>query len=300
MQHVLRQLAVQEAAASGPLARIRPQSVSGRRRRAGDGGRRAHALIIISAHAADGRQGWIRALAGGCAAGCWLAAAGAGRRLVVAGPAADAGRAERSNCRSSRAPRRATSPRPGSTPACRPIARTAVRSGSAGRGRRAASAPAATRSTPAPRRAACWTSWCRARDAADRAPDRGLDPAPGARGAGRPHLKPTTAGLDDARLMQAWALPACLPKGASSRHLCLQPRRQRPDGAARAHRAMQQRLAAGLGRPRRRHAAEVADEALILASIVEKETGRPPTAAWWRRCSSTGCASACRCRPTRP
>ena len=43
------------------------------------------------------------------------------------------------------------------------------------------------------------------------------------------------------------------------------------------------------------------DEALILASIVEKETGKAADrAADRRRCSTTGCASACRCRPTRP
>jgi UPF0755 protein len=40
----------------------------------------------------------------------------------------------------------------------------------------------------------------------------------------------------------------------------------------RAHRAMQ-RAWRGLGRPRRRHAAEVGRRGLVLASIVEKETG---------------------------
>lgn len=40
-------------------------------------------------------------------------------------------------------------------------------------------------------------------------------------------------------------------------------------------------------------------EALILASIIEKETGVRKTAGWWRRCSRIDCASACACRPIR-
>jgi hypothetical protein len=62
---------------------------------------------------------------------------------------------------------------------------------------------------------------------------------------------------------------------------------------------MQQRLAAVWAERAPDLPLKTPDEALMLASIVEKETGRRPTAPWSPACSSTGCASACRCRPTR-
>jgi cell division protein YceG involved in septum cleavage len=53
------------------------------------------------------------------------------------------------------------------------------------------------------------------------------------------------------------------------------------------------------GRARANTPLKSADEALILASIVEKETGRAETARRLPACSPTACAWACCCRPTR-
>jgi cell division protein YceG involved in septum cleavage len=44
---------------------------------------------------------------------------------------------------------------------------------------------------------------------------------------------------------------------------------------------------------------ETPEEALIMASIVEKETGVPRNAGRWPASSSTGCGKGCGCRPTR-
>jgi UPF0755 protein len=87
-------------------------------------------------------------------------------------------------------------------------------------------------------------------------------------------LKPTTAGMSDAELMAALGQPGLLPEG-----------RFYPDTYAyskgstdlsvlrRAHRAMQQRLDAAWAERTADTPLRNADEALILASIVEKETG---------------------------
>ena len=51
---------------------------------------------------------------------------------------------------------------------------------------------------------------------------------------------------------------------------------------------------------RRDSAAGEPDQALILASIIEKETGARMSGRRSRRCSSIACASACGCSPIRP
>ena len=92
--------------------------------------------------------------------------------------------------------------------------------------------------------------------------------------AAAPHLKPATAGWDDARLMQELGAPGVPAEG-----------RFFPDTYAyakgvsditvlrRAHRAMQRRLAETWAERAEDTPLKSADEALILASIVEKETG---------------------------
>lgn len=87
-------------------------------------------------------------------------------------------------------------------------------------------------------------------------------------------LKPSTAGMTDAEVMQAIGAPGVLPEG-----------RFHPDSYAyskgssdldvlrRAYRAMAQRLDAAWQARDPQTPLHSADEALILASIVEKETG---------------------------
>lgn len=94
--------------------------------------------------------------------------------------------------------------------------------------------------------------------------------------AAAPHLKLTTASLSDAEVMAALGQPGIAPEG-----------RFFPDTYAysrgvsdltvlkRAHAAMQRRLAAAWGQRAADLPLKNADEALILASIVEKETGAP-------------------------
>jgi UPF0755 protein len=91
-----------------------------------------------------------------------------------------------------------------------------------------------------------------------------------------PNLKPSSAGLSEADLMQAVGAPGQAGEG-----------RFFPDTYAysrgvsdltvlrRAHRAMQQRLDAAWAERAADTPLKSADEALILASIVEKETGLP-------------------------
>ena len=92
--------------------------------------------------------------------------------------------------------------------------------------------------------------------------------------AAAPHLKPVTAGWDEARLMQELGAPGVPAEG-----------RFFPDTYAyargvsdltvlrRAHRAMQQKLAEAWDGRAEDTPLKTPDEALILASIVEKETG---------------------------
>ncbi|MEP7280920.1 MAG: endolytic transglycosylase MltG [Rubrivivax sp.] len=94
--------------------------------------------------------------------------------------------------------------------------------------------------------------------------------------AAAPYLKPSSAGLDDTSLMAAIGAPGVPAEG-----------RFYPDTYAysrgvsdltvlrRAHQAMQRRLAAAWSARAPDTPLKSADEALILASIVEKETGRP-------------------------
>lgn len=94
--------------------------------------------------------------------------------------------------------------------------------------------------------------------------------------AAAPHLKPASAGLDDAALMAAVGAPGTWAEG-----------RFFPDTYAysrgvsdltvlkRAHAAMQRHLADTWAARRPDSPLKTPDEVLILASIVEKETGRP-------------------------
>ena len=171
-----------------------------------------------------------------------LALAGFGGRcggLVVAAAAAAAGHAHRRGVDRARHRAAASGPTLGARPACR-RRRGCSTSGSAGRARRARSAPAATRSSPASRRASCSTRWCAA--------TRSLESVRFVEGwtfaqmraalARAPSLKPATRGLSDAQLMAALGEPGAVAgRALLSRHLRLQPRRQRPDGAAAGPRA---------------------------------------------------------------
>ena len=67
----------------------------------------------------------------------------------------------------------------------------------------------------------------------------------------------------------------------------------------RAHRLMRQRLDAAWSRRAGESPLKDPYTALILASIVEKETGRAADRPLIASVSSTGCASACGCSPIR-
>ena len=67
----------------------------------------------------------------------------------------------------------------------------------------------------------------------------------------------------------------------------------------RMQRAMAPRVGRGVGGAPLRLAVDRPRELLVLASLVEKEAAARTSGPASRRCSSTGCASACRCNPIR-
>jgi UPF0755 protein len=146
----------------------------------------------------------------------------------------------------------------------------------------------------------CWTSWRAARNPARRDAGRRLELPPGARraGQGRPA---------EARHRHRWTMPpswrswagrACAGRALLPRHLHLCQGQQRPEGAASARCAPWTSAWPRPGRSATPQAPlKTPDEALILASIVEKETGAAADRPLISPCSTTGCASACRCRP---
>jgi UPF0755 protein len=89
------------------------------------------------------------------------------------------------------------------------------------------------------------------------------------------HLKPATAGMSDAQVMAALGRPGVSPEGRFFPDTYLYSR-----GVSdltllrRAHAAMQQKLDATWAERAPNLALKTPDEALVLASIVEKETGR--------------------------
>lgn len=87
-------------------------------------------------------------------------------------------------------------------------------------------------------------------------------------------LKPTTAGMSDAEVMAALGLPGVAPEGRFHPDTYAYSKGS-PDLAVlrRAGRAMQQRLEAAWAQRTPDTPLKSADEALILASIIEKETG---------------------------
>ena len=91
-----------------------------------------------------------------------------------------------------------------------------------------------------------------------------------------PHLRPTTADVDEARLMAELGLPGLSPEGRFYPDTYLYSR-----GVSdltvmrRAAQAMRQRLDAAWAERLPELPLRSPDEALILASIVEKETGAP-------------------------
>ena len=93
--------------------------------------------------------------------------------------------------------------------------------------------------------------------------------------AGAAQLKPTTVGLDDKQLMAVLGQPGVAAEGRFFPDTYVYSR-----GVSdltvlkRAHRAMQQRLAATWGERAADTPLKSLDEALILASIIEKETGQ--------------------------
>ncbi len=90
-----------------------------------------------------------------------------------------------------------------------------------------------------------------------------------------PNLKPVSAALDDAQLMARLGLPGVSPEGRFFPDTYVYSRGVSDITVLkRAQTMMQQRLAAVWAERAANLALKSADEALILASIVEKETGR--------------------------
>lgn len=91
-----------------------------------------------------------------------------------------------------------------------------------------------------------------------------------------PHLKPATAGWSDAQLMQALGAPGQAGEGRFFPDTYAYSRKVSDlTVLKRAHRAMQQRLDAAWAERAADTPLKSADEALTLASIIEKETGLP-------------------------
>ena len=88
-------------------------------------------------------------------------------------------------------------------------------------------------------------------------------------------LKPATAAMSDAELMAAIGAPGISPEGRFFPDTYVYSKGSSDiDVLRRAHRAMQQRLVAAWAERAPDTPLRSADEALTLASIVEKETGR--------------------------
>jgi len=91
-----------------------------------------------------------------------------------------------------------------------------------------------------------------------------------------PYLKPVTAGWSEAQLMAALGAPGQPAEGRFFPDTYIYSRNVSDlTVLKRAHRAMQQRLEAAWAERAADTPLKSADEALILASIVEKETGLP-------------------------
>jgi len=142
----------------------------------------------------------------------------------------------------------------------------------------------------------------RRRDAGLRAAARRLDLRAVARGAGQGRGAAAHHGGDERRGSDDGARPPGRGTGRAllSRHLRLQPRRER-SGRARASPPRDAKTPRGrLGAAPRRYAAAQCGRG--ADPRLHRREGNPawkPTAPRWRPCSSTACASACRCRPTR-
>ncbi|HSW09150.1 endolytic transglycosylase MltG [Aquabacterium sp.] len=90
-----------------------------------------------------------------------------------------------------------------------------------------------------------------------------------------PHLKPASTALDDAQLMQLLGLPGVSPEGRFFPDTYIYSRNVSDVTVMRrALSVMQQRVAAVWAERAPNLPLKTADEALVLASIVEKETGR--------------------------
>jgi UPF0755 protein len=119
--------------------------------------------------------------------------------------------------------------------------------------------------------------------------------------AAAPGLKPLSARMSEAELMTELGDPGTSAEG-----------RFFPDTYAyskgvsdlavlrRAHEAMKQRLASAWSERAPDSPLKSSDEALVLASIVEKETGTPPTAPRVAGVFSNRLRRACRCNRIRP
>jgi len=94
--------------------------------------------------------------------------------------------------------------------------------------------------------------------------------------ASAPHLMPATAGWSEAQLMQALGAPGQAGEGRFFPDTYAYSRKVSDlTVLKRAHRAMQQRLDAAWAERAADSPLKSADEALTLASIIEKETGLP-------------------------